>query len=91
MPQSSFDPLERDPDDAQDSVSLGAVAPGEPNARAPVEIESLQLKPKPSQNNWAGPERRRSAGEQGGRGHHAALAGETALVEVHDLVAVGGA
>ena len=61
MPQSPSDPSDLDPDDAQDSVNLGAVAPGEPYARAPVEIESLQLNPKSGQSHWGGPERRRSA------------------------------
>lgn len=65
MPQSSFDPLEQEPDDARDSVNLGAVAPGEPYAGAPVEVESLQLNPKSGKNSWSGPERRRGTGVPG--------------------------
>ena len=65
MSQQSHDSSDPDSDDASDSVSLGAIAPGEPHARAPVELESLHLKPQPGAMNWNGAERRVSSGMPG--------------------------
>ena len=58
MSQSSSDSADFDSDEGPDSINLGAIAPNKPHARAPVEIESLELKPKPVHSSWAGPERR---------------------------------
>lgn len=48
------------PDDAQEPVKLGAVAPGEPYARAPVEIEAPNRNSQSGATSWSGTERRRS-------------------------------